>query len=103
MIVFQSLSPYFQQEDLGLIPFFLSNLDLRSAKEQIEANYAHGGGWNPQTEFEMISGNRLKYPGDPIMKPLAKAQLREETIFFYEHAYLAIVQTDGSFEAARVD
>lgn len=88
---------------VGFIPQFLDERDLRPAKEQIDANYAHGGGWRPMNGFKLVGGHTIKYPGDPILKPRAEAKLRNETIVVYEYGITAIVQKDGSFEAARLD
>jgi hypothetical protein len=92
-------------DHLGFIPSFLSEDDSRSAAQQIDSNYACGGGWHPLPDWKMIDKRRyiIKYPGDPALKPLAMTILREETILFYQHDVLCIVQKDGSFEAARVD
>jgi len=51
----------------------------------------------------MLEGHKLRYPGDPILAPLAQAKLRDELIVFYRHALVAIIQPDGSFEVSRVD
>lgn len=99
----EMLHPAMSYDNLGYLPQFLSIEDERSAKEQLHDNYAHGGGWFPFKGFKMIEGNALKYPGDPAYHPLAKTTLRDETIFFYPHAWVAIVQKDGSYEVARMD
>lgn len=101
MIQFTLLHPAMTQEHLGYIPQFLDIQDPRSAKEQINENYVSG--WNNFTGFKMVEGNGLSYPGDPTYRPLAVATLREEKIYFYDHAWVAIVQPDGSFETARLD
>lgn len=90
-------------DHLGLIPSFLSEDDPRTAAEQIDSNYNFGGGWRPQPKFKLMDNGNLAYPGDPDLTPLFMSQLRDETIFVYEFGYTAIVQQDGSFEAARVD
>jgi hypothetical protein len=89
--------------DLGFLPGMLSDADPRPAREQIEANYQHGGGWRPQTGFTLHANYRLKYPGDPPLRPRAMTNLRHEMIVLYDHDYLGIYQPDGSFEVARVD
>jgi hypothetical protein len=53
--------------------------------------------------FHMDAHHVLRYPGDPPLNPLAQARLRDELIVFYDHAIVAIVQEDGSFEVARID
>lgn len=88
--------------DLGLLPSFFDEDDPRSAREQIDDRYSFGGGWIPQSEFRLEDG-RLLYPGDPPYMPLAMTQMRDEILIFYTHAFLAIIQPDGSFEVARVD
>ena len=103
MIQFELLHPKMTQERLGWLPSFLDVDDPRPAKEQFHERYAHGGGWNPFKGFEMRKGYSIKYPGDPAHKPLAQAKLRDELIVFYDYAWVAIIQPDGSFEIARMD
>jgi len=94
---------------MGFIPGWLSEDDPRPAKQQIHENYIHGGGWFPFNGFTMDPETKvLTYPGDegePDEKtyPLAEGKLRNETLVFYEHEWLAIIQPDGSFEIARID
>jgi hypothetical protein len=89
-------------ETLGYLPAFLNEDDPRPAKEQLDANYQHGGGWRNQPGFTM-KGRSIQYPGDPPMIPVAYTMLREETIRVYPYAYVCIVQPDGSFEICRMD
>jgi len=89
---------------LGLIPTFLSELDPRPAKEQIDSQYAHGGGWKPWSTLWTLSldWTELLYPNDPPMSEVGRATLRDETIIVYECAFTAIIQPDGSFEVGRL-
>jgi hypothetical protein len=97
------LHPRMTIEHLGLIPDFVSEDDPRSAIEQIDANYAFGG-WQPLAGWlYMKPDGRVKYPGDPELIPLACADFRDETIYFYDHAFVGVRQRDGSFEVARLD
>lgn len=88
---------------LGFLPMFLDERDPRSAREQIDANYAHGGGWHPLAGFKMLDDNSIQYPDDPPYEVLATATLRDEKLYFYNHEWLAVVQPDGSFEVNRMD
>jgi len=98
------LHPQMTPEALGFLPSFLNESDPRPAKEQIHSNYQHGGGWRPFKGFEFNPKTfSLKYPGDPTFRPLARMQLRNETILFYDYAWVGIMQKDGSFEVARID
>ena len=90
----------------GFITQFLSEDDPRPAREQIHENYAHGGGWNKFEGFELRNSGTsygLKYPGDPVMREVSRAQLRDETLVLFECSWLAIIQPDGSYEVARID
>lgn len=88
---------------VGYIPFVFSSLDPRPAREQIDANYAHGGGFFELGGFVMLEDRYLKYPGEPKMPVLAEAQLRDETILVYPSALVAVVQKDGSYSVTRMD
>jgi hypothetical protein len=91
--------------ELGLLPTFFSDADPRSAAEQLNVNYAHGGGWNPLPGWKMVSSKYkiIQYPGDPTLSPVAYAKLRDEELWLYDHDILCIIQKDGSFECGRVD
>ena len=95
--------PAMTLDDLGFVPYFFSESDPRSAREQIKANYQHGGGWRPFNGFTMMPSGNLKYPGDPLTLLLAETKLRDETIMFYQHSWLVIMQPNGEWEVARVD
>jgi len=105
MITVYFLHPKATPDHVGLIPLWLSEQDPRPAKEQIHGNYGHGGGWRNMTGFRMASDEEcvLRYPGDPPLKPIAVMRLRQERIFVYDAGIVAIVQPNGSFEAARID
>lgn len=102
MIDFELKHPRMTHEALGFLPHFLSEANPEKAAKQIDANYQHGGGWNSFKGFTMTERG-LEYPGDPPIVLLAEAQLRDETIRLYQHAWVAIVQPDGSFDVARID
>lgn len=88
---------------LGFIPHFLNERNSKSAREQIDDNYRHGGGWRSFKGFTMLPNGNLSYPGDPVVQMLAETKLRDEVIRFYEHSWIAIVQSDGSYDIARID
>lgn len=101
MIQFKALVPGVTKEDLGLIPFFISPEDPRSAVDQIDNNYV--AGWHSFKGHRLNDDNSLSYPGDPPTRPLAEARLRDELIVFYDHAWVAVIQPDRSFDVARID
>ena len=95
------LHPAATPDMLGYIPTFLHESDPRPAAQQIAAHYV--GGWDPFPGFKLGERQQLIYPGDPPMSPLFMSTLREETIFFYDHAWLRIVQPDDTWEVSRLD
>lgn len=93
---------------VGLLPDFWSAADPRTAKEQADENYAHGGGWFPMKGWQLSEDkDTLIYPGeDPEYYPLVcklELPLTQETICIFTHAWVAIVQSNGDFEVARMD
>ena len=98
------ISREFARELMGLIPTFLSEANPASAREQLHVNYAHGGGWHPFKGFTYDPTTKtLHYPGDPVVSYISYAHLRDEVIIIFEHAWVAIVQPDGTYEIARMD
>lgn len=97
-------------EWLGIIPLFLNERDERPAAAQINDEYAHGGGWRPLNNGKWIMDKPtglLVYDAEgespESYRPLAEARLRDERLYFYDCAWVAIVQPDGSFEVSRLD
>jgi hypothetical protein len=93
---------------LGYIPYFLAEDDPRPAREQFDDRYAPGGGWRPLGGFTLDKNGSLLYPGDPPLGCLAQTVLhnntcKSEIILVYEHAWVAIIQSNGDFEVARMD
>lgn len=102
--MWKRLHPRATSDHLGLIQDFILDEDPRSAKEQLHAAYAHGGGWIPFKGFHLDMGTKdITYPGDEALPPLWYRRLRDEQIFVYPHAWVLILQPDGSYEVARMD
>lgn len=86
----------------GYIPSFLVESDERPVREQFAERYI--GGWQPFKGFKLLrSTMTLAYPGDPPMRPLASRRWRNERIYLYPHAWVLILQQDGSWEVSRMD
>lgn len=85
----------------GFIPHFLDETDERPAREQFEERYI--GGWHPFNGFTMEKDKSLTYPNDRPVHVVASIEFHGETIYIYPHAWVAIVQQDGTFEVARMD
>jgi hypothetical protein len=98
----------------GILPMFFSETDPRPAKEQIAEQYISG--WRHFDYFSHVSDHDVigqaqlhakpgtdDEPGDPPMREVSRAELRDETLILFECEWLAIVQKDGSFEVQRCD
>ena len=92
-------------EMLGYLPSFLNEDDPRPAREQLDANYQHGGGWRPMDGWTFDPKTLvIRFPGDPTFRPYAMTTLHgKETILFYLHDWVLIQQEDDSFEIARMN
>lgn len=63
MIAFRLLDSY---ADLGYLPGFFDAADPRPARQQIDQNYGHGGGWRPMEGWTMNPGSKvLELPRRP--------------------------------------
>lgn len=83
---------------------WLDEDDPKGAAEQLDSHYPFGGFKQyPIKGFTAHREKALKYPGDPLLKPLASVKLRDETVCFYESAIVAVWQPDDTFIVARFD
>jgi hypothetical protein len=102
VIEWELLHPQMTIDHLGYIPLFLCAADPKGASEQFNKHYISGwrhfDGFNLNPETHVLS-----YPGDPPLYPLARGMLRDETILFYRHAWVVVLQADGTFEVCRMD
>ena len=98
MLEFSDMS----ERAVGIIPQFLSEYCEDDAVTQLNANYAHGGGWRDFEGFSLV-GDELHYPGDPPTLKLSEGKLRGERILVFEYGWVAVVQPDNTFRVARMD
>lgn len=87
----------------GFIPYMLSEHSDKTTVEQLDAGYAHGGGWHEFNGFAMRVNGNMSYKGDPDTILYAEGKYRDDIIRVYEHAWVAVVHPDGSFNVARMD
>jgi hypothetical protein len=92
---------------VGFTPSFLNEASTDDAVTQLDRNYAHGGGWHEFEGFKLVGADtdapELHYPGDPPTEAVARWVLRDERIILFDHAWVAVVQPDGSFRVSRMD
>lgn len=101
------MTEWTNEHTLGLIPAIICAEDSRPVKEQIKTGYAHGGGYNPMSGFILVHKEggtaTLRYPGDPAFKEWGRAQIGEELVIVFDCGFVAIVQSDNTFEVTRMD
>jgi hypothetical protein len=96
-------------EDLGFLPGFLHESDERPVIEQLDAAYAHGGGFKPIEGFKLVyDGSHLDdatlwYPGDEPLHLIGFTRCHGEVIGLFEAGFVAVVSADGTVVVARMD
>lgn len=104
-----ALAPGHNEHAVGFLPSIFNDEDERSAPEQLNANYGHGGGCSPFNGFTLekadVQGEAfLIYPEDPPMREVARCVLSDaETLILFDSSWLAIVNADGTNIVTRVD
>ncbi len=99
------------REHLGFIPEILADADDGiSARDRINGNYAHGGGWSPfgstnwKRTIDTEPNMELIYDGDERYKILATITLDTgETCRFFECQWMMLEVIGGGFEISRMD
>lgn len=97
--------PRCTMDHLGLIPDMLRDDDPTPLTQQLHEGYPHGGGWHPFKGFTLQVNDSLAYPGDPPLRPVAEFRVagHEDRVLMYEHAWVAVIRPDRSFEVCRMD
>lgn len=102
----------YDPECLGILPAIIHPNSNQSAKEQIEVEYSHGGGYLPFGDGKFTLENwpeigraRLRYPGDPAFGEIARCVINatKETCILFDSELVAVVQYNGDFEIIRMD
>lgn len=103
MLNFVLLNKRYNLNDVvGLIPHFVDPDSQEPVARQFDRAYISG--WRPLQGFKLNRANMtLSYPGDPPMRPVAFAVLRDEEIYIYPYAWVLILQPSGAFEVSRMD
>jgi hypothetical protein len=105
VIMLQNVDP----EMLGFLPHFLNPDDPRSATEQLDANYQHGGGWHPLKGWKFDrETHAIQYCDDEVRcdepyLPVAMSVLHGDVVYFYPDAWVAVLKASGAVEVARMD
>jgi hypothetical protein len=90
----------------GFLPDFFDENDPRSAPEQFDASYAHGGGLQTFDGFEIVEKDgtyTLIYPGDSPLTEVSRATLHGKPIILFDYAWLLMFGADDRPVVARAD
>ena len=95
------------QSGVGWLPIIFQEGDPRTAQEQADDRYSHGGGWMPFEGFKLgNSGSSLNlvYEGDRPMNELARANFRDQTLVLFEGSWIGLIEADGTLASvSRMD
>lgn len=103
----QTCSKTIGEDVTGHLPMMVFPEDPRPAVDQINERY-NAGGWMPFAGFEYVNGC-LQFPGDPPLRPLAYLEMpatavrSAQRVTLFQHSWVAVFQTDGTFEVSRMD
>lgn len=109
MIEFKALHSKYSQEMAGYIPFYFNEDDPRDTLEQLSEGYASTAGAPPSEFFnkkrvhKMEADGSLKYPGDPVQRPIAKFLFREDVLYQYDCEMSSLVLANGAWFVWRLD
>jgi hypothetical protein len=87
----------------GFIPGYLDEADPRPARAQFDERYP--GGWSPAPTALKFERKQmvLTYPGDPPFAARGALQFRGELLILFESDFVVILQSDGTWQCARMD
>lgn len=83
----------------GLIPHFLDN-EEEKALDCFNRHYPFG---THELVGAEIKDGAMLYPNDPPLYPYMEVAHGNEMVYIYPHAFVAIVQPDGSSYVTRMD
>ncbi len=102
------MTEWTNEEVAGMLPMMFDEYDNRTAQEQANANYSHGGGWMPFKGFTLGGSSKrgftLNYPEDRPMRELSRSDFHNQTLVLFEGSWVAIIEADGSLsDVSRMD
>ena len=91
-------------EYAGMLLYWAAEANVHGGiKEALIANYPYYGG--PMEGGEIAENGGYNYPGDPVLKPVFKAQVQgcADVAYFYEYGMVGVVNEAGEQWVARMD
>lgn len=94
----------------GYLPQIFLEDDPRTAQEQANTNYAHGGGWRSFMGRGFELGGRakgqfnLRFSSDPALREVSRTRFHDQTLVLFESSWVAIVDANENLvDVARMD
>ena len=103
------MTQWTNHESVGFLPEIFLEHDPRTAQEQANERYAHGGGWMSFEGFHLtndtVNGTLgLKYPRDPVMRELSRTIFHNQYLVLFEGSWLGVIESNGTLsDVARID
>ena len=77
---------------VGFLPGIFLTTDSRSAADQLNARYAHGGGYSPMNKFKLaysfdVGQALLEYPGGPTLQEVSRCKLHDEELILFDKLF----------------
>lgn len=93
----------------GIIPSFINPYKTDTPMwQEVDLNYAHGGGWRDFEGFTVSQTEndtyQLEYAGDPPLPELGRITRGTEVLAIFDHAWCLWADTEsGETKVARID
>ena len=113
---FTLTDPRYDLASLGLIPFMIDSDSPTPAGDQINSNYAHGGGFSEIKGFGKLPGYyqdtnagpifSVQFPGDRRLHPIAYQHMprSNEMVVVYPSAFVGVFNLhNDTFKVTRMD
>lgn len=98
----QGVKPEALVKACGVLLEWVDDSDRRPAREQYDHHYNYGP-LHESTGGSITEEGIFMYPQDPPQYPMVKGRMRHETIYIYQHAFVAIVNDNGNIFRTRID
>lgn len=99
---FQDAEGWRIREAVGILLDWIDRTDPRPAREQYEEKYAFGV--HPSLGGKIDPDGTFHFPEDPPQFPLIKLERDHETVYFYLHSFVSIVNREtGEHFRTRMD
>ena len=94
-------------QSVGWLSHIFQEADPRTAQEQAQDRYSHGGGWMSFKGFTLAedeNGFILEYPEDVPIVEISRAKFRDQTLVLFQYSWVGIIEGGTELlEVSRMD